>query len=150
MKLYRAVSSFNGESIQFNHYIKKPRQPRDTELALHTVCDSWFYHNYGIYARSQTIFCSPCRLEAAKYLVNGGVMLELEIPKNEFFSAIYSLSVSDLFSETRHLNSPYDNKEVWNLLASKAYQVTNDLSTIPVFFKGEIMLYIEKFSAREV
>ncbi|MCK7339740.1 hypothetical protein [Enterobacter cloacae] len=77
-------------------------------------------------------------------------MLELEIPENEDFLAIYSVLVSDLYSETRHLNSPYDKKEIWKFLESKAYQATNDLSTIPDFFKGEIMLYIDKFLAREV
>jgi hypothetical protein len=150
VKLFRAISFFNGEIKQQNPYIKTPRKPRDTDKELHQITDRWFKKKFGVYARSETIFCSRSRMEASKYLVFGGRLLEIEIPEHKSYVAIYSLLVTDLYSETSHLKPPYNELEINDLLESKSYKSTNDLSVIPSYFTGEIMLSIDEFLAREV
>lgn len=150
MKFYRAVSYFDGQKRQKNNYANFPRKPRDTEPELHKIADEWFYEKFGIYARSRTIFCTPSKKEASRYLCNGGKLIEIEIPKDEPFKVIFSLKVNDLFTETRYLAEPFAKADLETLLESFNYQISDNLNAVPSYFSGEIMLSLNEFNAREV
>ncbi|WP_158700327.1 hypothetical protein [Cronobacter dublinensis] len=148
MKLYRAVSSFDNQILQLNHYIQNPRKPRDTETELHHIIDDWFFNKFGIRARSQCIFCSPNREYTSKYMQNGGIMLELELPPGEPFNIIFSLMVDDLYADTCYFSAPYNRLEIHQFLEGRNYTIVNNLDDVPSTFRGELMLSINKFLAK--
>lgn len=150
MTLYRAVSNFDGLEHQINDYVNRPRKPKDTEPALHKIIDDWFFAEFGVRARSQTIFCTQCRAEAANHLITGGKIIEIRIPNGVPYKVVYSYLVNDLYNETRYLQEPFCKAEVESLLKCMKYKITDDINTIPQSYKGELMLYITDFYAYEV
>lgn len=150
MTLYRAVSNFDGLEHQINYYVGRPRKPKDTEPALHKIIDDWFFAEFRVRARSQTIFCTQCRVEAAKHLITGGKIIEIRIPSGVPYKVVYSYSVDDLYNETRFLQEPFCKAEVEAFLKSMKYQITDDINKIHGSYKGELMLFINEFYAYEV
>ena len=150
MTLYRAVSNFDGLEHQRNHYLEEPRNPKNIEPDLHKMLDDWFFAEFRVRARSQTVFCTQSRKEAANHLITGGKIININLPPDAPYKLIFSYMVNDLYNETRYLKEPFCKDEVDELLKSMKYEITDDIKTISSEFIGEIMLYIKDFYAYEV
>lgn len=89
--------------------------------------------NFDIKARSQTIICSTDIEQAKLY---GKVYCIY--PEKPYF-LIYSVYVYDFIDIVTQINE-ITRENIYNWLANKFYEKTNDLSKIPTEFKGEVML----------
>lgn len=146
MELYRGFSDTVKSRLLENHYLKKPRKPKDSHIHVHNIADNWFYENFGVRARSQTIFCTPDIEQAKQY----GKPYKISIPEFIDFKLIFSTHVYD-FNEIEADIDDVNNKEaILEWLESKSYYAITNLSDLPEEFSGEVMLCCEKYEASEI
>jgi len=150
MKLYRGTSEFVHDGVIQNDYILRERRPRNLDSVIHEISNNWFAKNFGIKARSQTIFCSPCLGHAKEYKGVTGSLLEINLTNDISYSLIFSLEVYDFLSITEEVIDLSKQENILEWLESKNYQKVNCIDAIPKDFNGEIMLFCEKYMAKNI
>jgi len=73
--------------------VRKNRKPLDTSKHYHNIIDNWFHDNFGIWARSETIFCTFKVGTAANY---GDPYYIIPIGK---YTTIASGIITDVFGD---------------------------------------------------
>lgn len=144
MKLFRGFNSKVTDGILDNIFLINKRKPLHTPERVHTITDSWFYNKFGIYARSECIFCTPDIHEALKYSIphEGGCLTEVS-PVGDYHLILsekvedFNLYVDEIGDNERDINK-------W--LEQQSYVCINNIEQIPDGFLGEIMLFCEKYS----
>ncbi|RYF51485.1 MAG: hypothetical protein EOO38_03120 [Cytophagaceae bacterium] len=113
------------------------RMPRNTPLAIHEMCDSWFLENFGIKHRSESLFCTGNRATASHY----GNTYQV-LPKGDF-SFCWSPKIRDLYIEIAF----YSNQSEINEFLTRSDFRNDDLQAA-VNSHCEIMIYAEGFYVR--
>ncbi|ELV8758688.1 TPA: hypothetical protein ACOL2F_003631 [Vibrio parahaemolyticus] len=145
MKLYRGTKkSVTSDRTLINKYLDTPRVPRDTHPAIHEQADLWFFERFGIKARSQTIFVSTCRKQAALYSGDDGSLLEIE-PVGEY-KLIYSAWVKDFLDHAIDGIQGEKPEDITSWLNGKHYCCVSSTEDLPQGFLGEAMLFCEKYN----
>ncbi|MGV0087323.1 hypothetical protein EEAAV_26155 (plasmid) [Rahnella aceris] len=148
--MFRGTSEFLENGMVVNKFLEIARKPRDTDPYIHEVINDWFFSNFGIKARSQTIFCSLSKEVATKYITANGGLYHITIPCQEEYSIIFSELVEDLYDIVYDLNYPYDKDEIIDWLSNKKYVLVNNIIDIPINFKGELMLFVKTYHVEKV
>ena len=92
---YKRNFLFSGRKRTYNFFdkkkVRKNRRPKDTPTEAHEFIDDWFYENFGIKFRSNSIFCffSPV---AASYYGNSYMIFPIDR-----YNIISSPVVEDLY-----------------------------------------------------
>ncbi|MEZ6931843.1 hypothetical protein [Aeromonas sp. S16(2024)] len=146
MILYRGVKDPIEDGLYDNPYIKNPRKPRNTNELTHSITDEWFEIEFGIKARSRTIFCSTDKEQAVIH----GHPYVISFPEGGEF--IFSEQIYDFTEIEGELGkkSQENKDEVEKWLASKNYQKVGTVNEIPVDFCGEIMACCEKYVVQKI
>ena len=150
--LYRGTSHFLEDGIYQNENLKRPRMPKTTPRNIHESADTWFKERFGISARSQTVFCTPCKEHASNHFESGGSLLEISLV-GENNSLIYCLEVDDFLDliPTDEFTSSCDsNFDIAEKLNGFDYRVARNVEEIPSDFAGEVMLFCEKYKVKNV
>jgi hypothetical protein len=150
--LYRGTSHFFKDGIYQNENINRPREPKTTPKYIHKAADAWFKEKFGIYARSQTIFCTPCRNHAEIHFEAGGSLLEISLTgKNN--ALIYCPDVNDFLdiipAEAFQHNNGF-NFDITKKLDELNYKLVSRVDEIPSSFTGEVMLFCEEYKVKNV
>lgn len=148
--MFRGTSEFLENGLVENKYLKMARKPRDTDNYIHKVMDEWFFSNFSIKARSQTIFCSLSKELASKYKTASGDLYHITIPCQEKYSIIFSELVNDLYDITYDLEYPYDKNDITDWLSNKNYVLVDNIMDVPINFKGELMLFVKTYHVEKV
>jgi hypothetical protein len=141
MQLYRGFSEIVGNSVFENSYLSIPRKPVDSHLHVHEVADNWFNNNFGIKARSQTIFCTPDIEQAKEY----GQPYNVSVPSELDYKLIFSADVKDFIEIEADICDVNCTDEIIKWLESKSYTVVTSFRELPTDFDGEVMLYCERY-----
>lgn len=72
--------------------IRKNRKPSDTPLEVHNLIDDWFYKNFGVRARSNSIFCIYNKSQE----FYGTPHIVFPIGK---YTSLYSYDIVDLYNQ---------------------------------------------------
>jgi hypothetical protein len=150
--LYRGTSHFIEDGIYENENLKRPRVPKTTPSHIHKAADTWFKESLGISARSQTIFCSPCKEHAYSHFESGGSVLEISLT-GESNAIIYSAEVNDFLDLIP--KEVFDRKgdfmfDIAEKLSLLNYKVVKNIDEIPSSFTGEIMLFCEQYEVKNI
>jgi hypothetical protein len=150
--LYRGTSYYIEDGIYKNAYLKRPRVPKNTPSYIHEAADNWFKNNFGICARSQTIFCTPCREYASSHFESGGSLLEISLI-GDTNKIIYSDEVSDFLDlipkEAFDIKRDYIF-DIAEKLSLVNYKLVKNINEIPSSFIGEIMLFCEQYKVKNI
>jgi hypothetical protein len=154
IKLYRGINYQTKDGIveNENENLKRPRSPKNTPKNPHLFADKWFKCKFGINARSETVFCTPSKEHALKYVESGGTLLEITLVEDDN-SLIFSEDVND-FTDTIPAafftsdDEPYS--EFADNLNSLNYKMVHNIYDLPKNFTGEIMLYSQKFRVENI
>ncbi|KPH94807.1 hypothetical protein AMS58_09830 [Pseudoalteromonas porphyrae] len=149
MKLYRGLGSPKEDGIHKNWYLDKARKPRDSYTNVHQVADDWFNKTFGIKARSQTIFCSTYIGQTKDYTGTQGYTVEVTIPDDEY-TLVYSPNVHDFCEIEDKISNLNNDDEIITWLQKQDYRRIEDIHELPSNFKGEVMLYCERYSIKRV
>ncbi|MUI54415.1 hypothetical protein [Aliivibrio fischeri] len=141
MQLYRGLTGPIENNVIENSYLNKPREPRDSHVHVHEVADDWFNYNFGIKARSQTIFCTPDIEQAKEY----GEPYIITVPDKSDYKLIFSVDVKDFLEIEADINDVNCKDEIIAWLENKSYAMVTSFCKLPVNFDGEVMLYCEKY-----
>lgn len=146
MILYRGIKDPIEDGEHDNPYIKNPRKPRNTNELTHSITDKWFEINFGIKARSRTIFCSTDMEQAVIH----GHPYVISFPEGGEF--IFSAQIYDFTEIEGELGKKcqVNKDEVEKWLVSQNYQKVGTVNEIPVDFRGEIMVYCEKYVVQKI
>lgn len=150
--LYRGTSHFFEDGIYQNENLNRPREPKNTPNYIHKDADAWFKEKLGICARSQTIFCTLCRKHAASHFEAGGSLLEISLV-GENNALIYCADVNDFLDliPTEAFDRDSGVKfDIMERLDGLKYKVVKNIDEIPSNFTGEVMLFCEKYKAKNV
>lgn len=147
VRLYRGFGEVILPGIVENIFIQAPRKPKDTHIDMHQISDEWFKMKFGINARSTTIICSTDIEQAFQY-ASGGMLAEIK--PIEPYSVIYSENVVDFLEHCIEMKSPFCRENIEDWLDQKEYICTNSVSNIPEYFRGEVMLYCERYMLSNV
>jgi hypothetical protein len=147
MELYRGLSHFVEDGVVENPHMHNPRKPRDTALNIHRIADEWFYEKFGIKARSQSVFCTTDIGQAKEYRHQGS-LLKINLHKDAKYTLIYSPDVDDFLEHTEVVNIDGDDMTQW--LDRMEYISINDISLLPDYHMGEVMLYCEEYEVVNV
>lgn len=150
--LYRGTSHFFEDGIYQNENLNRPRQPKTTPNYIHTAADTWFKEKLGICARSQTIFCTPCREHAASHFEAGGSLLEISL-EGENNALIYCADVNDFLDLIPKEAFDRDSGVKFDIaerLEGLKYELVKNVDEIPSNFTGEVMLFCEKYKVKNV
>lgn len=150
MALYRGTVKYTPDGKIKNHYLTNARKPRCSDPSVHEVTDNWFYDTFGIKARSQTIFCSPCAGHAKEYQEKGGSLLKIELLNNLGYSIIFSENVYDFLEVTEHIKDTSNSEEIIQWLEKQSYKKVYSIEEIPQDFRGEVMLYCEEYEVKNI
>ncbi|CRY84150.1 hypothetical protein [Yersinia intermedia] len=148
--MFRGTSEFLENGVVENKFLKMARKPRDTDNYIHEIMDEWFFSNFGIKARSQTIFCSLSKELACKYIAASGGLYHITIPCQEKYSIIFSELVVDLYDIVYDLEYPYNKDDIIEWLSNKNYVLIDNIIDIPIDFKGELMLFVKTYHVEKV
>lgn len=144
---YRAFGSPIDLGVHKNIYIDGSRQPKNMPENAHHSIDKWFFDKFGVKARSSTIFVCKNQLGANKYAqYSGNTVKRISFPLHAKY--IYSLAVEDLFHEIEELEVELGAGYLDNIdsfMQDFSYIMTEDPSTIPEDWTGEIMVYCDTF-----
>lgn len=138
--LYRGFNQSLTSVVQVNIFHKSPRTPTHTSFEIHEYADEWFFHKFGIKARSTTIICSTDFSQARSFGVS------YRITATEPFAIIYSPLVRDFLEHETELSSASQG-DVWAWLEKKQYKMIMATEHIESNFLGEVMLCCESYSA---
>lgn len=141
-RIYRGFKSFFPDGVYKNIFKHENRLPVDTNSIMHVSADRWFKNAFNISARSQTIICSTCLVQAVGYKSTNGSLAEI-IPKGKF-NIIYSPHVRDFLDYVLEIESLTD-EDIASWILSKRYQCVSEPGLIPIDFYGEIMIDCEEF-----
>jgi hypothetical protein len=150
--LYRGTGHFIEDGICENENLKRPRVPKTTPSYIHEAADDWFKENLGVRARSQTIFCTPCRKHASSHFESGGSLLEISL-MGESNLIIFSEEVGDFLDIIPKDAFKSEDNSKFNIakeLDTLNYRVVNNVHEIPENFTGEIMLYCTEFEVKNI
>ena len=89
--LYSGRSS---DGMWIERKVRKDRDPKDTPKVVHETLDQLFYNEFGIKARSQTLFTFPTWSNASNY--GTGVFMIFPVGKYEI---IWSDRITDLYGD---------------------------------------------------
>tara|TARA_R110000824_G_scaffold349411_2_gene536296 strand:- start:1407 stop:1847 length:441 start_codon:yes stop_codon:yes gene_type:complete len=146
VRIYRGVSKYYRVCTLENEYLKTPRLPRNVSVNVHNVADKWFYNKFGIKARSECIFCTPCIEQAKEF----GRPYEVSLAEGLEYVLVYSINVEDFIEIEFDIRDVSDDNEIILWLENKSYESVRSLEELPKGFQGEIMLYCEKYKISEV
>lgn len=146
VKLYRGTSDNIEIGTNENKFLNTPRRPKDTPESIHKIADYWFFNKFGIYARSQTVFCTTDKEQASQY----GKVYEIFPTDISFAKFILSKKVYDFTEIMCNLTDYSNQQQVENWLEEKNYQIYETNENIPNDFSGEIMLYCNTYEIREI
>lgn len=139
--LYRGFKQPLTSAVQVNIFHQSPRTPTHTSLEVHEYADEWFFHKFGIKARSTTIICSTDFSQSRSYGAS------YRITADNPFAIIYSPLVRDFLEHQAELSSPSPSQEeVWAWLEEKKYTMVMAAENIESDFLGEVMLCCKSFS----
>lgn len=138
--LYRGFKQPLTSIVQVNIFRQCPRTPTHTNLEVHEYADEWFFHKFGIKARSTTIICSTDFSQARSYGAT------YRITADSPFAIIYSPLVRDFLEHKAELNAS-SQEDVWDWLEEKKYTMVMGVDNIEPNFLGEVMLCCKSFSA---
>lgn len=148
--LYRGTVIYTPDGKLINRYIKDARRPRSSSQFVHDVANQWFEERYGIRARSQTIFCSPCAGHAREYKELGGSLLQIDLTNTQEYCLLFSSTVYDFLEITEEVKDLSDEAEIICWLDSKNYQKVYNIEDLPQGFRGEVMLYCKEYDVRNI
>ena len=98
--------------------VRTNREPMSTCKEIHKISDSIFYKEFGIKARSETLFCFPDWREAKSY----GTYVNIIIPIGKF-DFIWSKKIKDFYGRM-------GNSEFYDILCSDdLYDLENEWET---------------------
>jgi hypothetical protein len=147
ISLYRGFSKRLEDGVQINRFRLFPRSPVNTNRIVHDTADQWFYEEFGIRARSQTILCSTNIDQARDYCSNNGSLALIE-PIGEY-SIVYSTQVSDFLKYV--IDGVYANEnEIIIWLSSQNYKSATSINSLPAYHRGEVMLFCEKYNIKNL
>lgn len=117
--------------------VRKDRKPRDTPEDIHEWADNWFYENFGIRARSNTMFCTS---EASKTKQYGELYIVFPIGN---FEIIWSHRLKDLYTEWMVTKGLEFWKDYFLTSFAKTYHKGNLQKAIKS--GNEIMLHCDEY-----
>lgn len=127
-----------------NPYLVVPRRPKNLNQKTHEIVDAWFYEQFGVYARSRTIFCSTDFEQAKSHRAGHGAIIKVT-PTGEH-KVIFSPAIDDLMLVEIEAPS-LSADEIRHWLNSKNYRCLDNVRAVPSSFKGELMLYCSTYMA---
>jgi hypothetical protein len=137
MILFRGMKAVDKMGVKS---VRKDRKPLNTAIDTHNLLDSIFEKQFGIKARSQTLFTYLRRKDVAPY-INSSEEIYVVIPVNKDLKFIYSPYVDDL---KVHIDDHIANDENFESNLEKiikTYKVTN---TVPDTLH-EIMCFCDSY-----
>lgn len=143
VNLFRGFNKYFPDGEYINPFINTSRKPKDTDLNIHKISDSWFEDKFGISARSKTIFCSTSIDQAEHYYSIGNSLAQIN-PIGQY-KVIFSPLIIDFTEHRAYINSRSSTLEIHHWLNTQDYQCIDDTRNIPYSFQGEIMLYCESY-----
>lgn len=143
MRLYRGFNRVLELGEHSNIFFDGSRSPTHADLQVHLIADQWFFDKFGVKARSCTVICTTDYSQACSY----GYVYRI-IPQGPY-KIVYSPNVKDFCEYGIALSSPDDLEEdrVLDWLENSGYVVEDDFSKIKADFRGEVMVWCEKFNA---
>lgn len=117
--------------------IRQDRNPKDTPDDKHQFIDNWFYENFGIKARSQTLFCTSDTTIARVY---GRLYYIFPVGKYE---VIWSNKFIDLYNRAYMDWDIERYKELFLNDYAKTYKKGDKINALKS--ENEIMLYCKEY-----
>lgn len=139
------LSGRKNKPSYFKGTVRKDRTPRDTPKHVHNYVDELFYDEFGIRARSNTLFCS---MDAHAVKTYGDPYLIFPIGQ---YKLIWSPEISDFYGDIIQDAEGYDERTIERTMereiedAVETYKITKVLPDISTY--SEIMLYCKKYYA---
>ncbi len=140
------VSKFNifandSDFQAFTADVRKDRKPLSISDDKHTIINNWFFDNFGIYHRSQSLFCfGGIKNKTTGTYIYGPIKC-LIFPIGDF-SYVWSPNIADLFGD---LGSAQSEEQILDLLEEAKYK-NNDFAGA-LASKNEIMINCDSYLA---
>jgi hypothetical protein len=143
--LFRGMKVGGGELFG-KRQVRKDRKPKDTNIHTHNMLDELFYKEFGIKARSQSVFSYLHSTDVAPYIdsVNDKFIIIPLTPAVYIWSpSIDDLKVTwDDYESTEGLNtSKEEDIEYWTKKINSEYKKSNSIPNT----HNEIMCYCSEY-----
>jgi hypothetical protein len=148
VNLYRGFNQIITNGVLENPFLKKPREPIHTKLEVHLIADNWFNEKLNIRARSQCIFGTTDLHTAHKYALRSEEGTLTQIVPIGNYTIIYSEKVDDFNDHSGEFKHSYIEIRSW--LDAQEYKSIKCIKELPFDFKGEVMLYCEKYEVKVI
>lgn len=145
VNLYRGKTGGFPRGVIANRFLKEPRHPKDTYSRTHEIADNWFFSQFGIRARSQTLMCTTNIKQAYGYGPFVGIIEPVGSHK-----LIASEEVDDFIEIYRQVSREANEAAVENWLSQMNYVCLDHLSLLSDDFRGEVMLFCQNYEAKAV
>ncbi len=140
LPFFRGVSEGFPVDAALIRETRRDRLPRNTDLKIHAMADSWFEKRFGIKYRSQALIVTSCRFTARGYAASDKHVVRV-IPLGPY-KYCWSRELVDMLSIS--LGSPLLNG-IEDILDRAGY-VESDLAGAHNT-RHEVMLFCEKYVA---
>lgn len=127
--------------------VRKTRKPTHTDDKTHEVLDEWFHENFGIRARSETVFCLGGNGNEAMLGLYGSPYLIFPIGD---IKAIWSKKVTDLYVKMRFHDNLFEKsrEEILEWMDHQGY--TDDDLEGALASDKEVMLACDAYYAIDI